>query len=63
MNVYHTDWLMANKKILGYFSEFIIDKFPETDTSVGSDAPPAYLTRKPMHFRLHYQAYIFNAYR
>lgn len=51
------------KKILGYFCIFIIDKFPETHTSMDFNASPTYMTRKPIHFRSHYQAYIFNAYR
>lgn len=50
-------------KILSYFGTFIIDKIPEIGLSMGFNVTPTYMTRKPIHFRSHYQAYIFNAYR
>lgn len=60
-DVYNADWLMEKK--LTYRGIFIIDKVPEIGLSMGFNVTPTYTTRKPIHFRSHYQAYIFNAYR
>jgi len=50
-------------KILSYFAIFIMDKFPEIGLSMRVNVTPTYMTRKPIHFISHYQAYIYNAYR
>ena len=50
-------------KILSYFGIFIMDKVPEIGLSMRFNVTPTYMTRKLIHFRSHYQAYIFNTYR
>ena len=59
--MFDADWLMG--KILSYFDIFIMDKVPEIGLSMRVNVTPTYMTRKPIHFISHYQAYIYNAYR
>jgi hypothetical protein len=60
-DLYDCDRLMG--KVLSYFGVFIIHKSPQIGSSMDLNATPTYMTRKHIHFRSHYQAYIFNAYR
>jgi len=60
IDLFDTDCLMGKILLLCIF---IMDKFPEIGLSMRVNASPTYMTRKPIHFISHYQAYIYNAYR